>query len=515
MVTQARRRTSLQSTTRYAVYLRCSSDEQADKEYSTIDTQRELTEQYVREHRGVITKVYSDEGRSGTNLQRPGWKDLLCDAESGRFDAVVVTYMSRLARGPKYYVAEHLLEACHVRIETVKEFFGDDMPGYMNKQITQFMDGMYCKQVSQFTRTKMEQMAANGYFCGGMPPFGYTKEVIDGAAAGKGKEPPKRLIPEPAEAEVVREAFELFTASRSLSSVRDLLNSKTTRKWNTDRAKYLLRNEVYLGILAFGDWRNEDAYEPIVDRELWDAVNEVLASHKTVRPARTTEYAFYLRGRLTCPHCGCIYTPYPCKSGTVLYYACINGMKKRSICPVMRINVKALHYSILREIERAARHNTVMRRIISDSGGWQTIGDDTRAIRGQLGKKKQLLGVQVGNIANAIAMGGDMAGLVGKMKKLEQELAQVDQDIKRTDAKIHQATIKRPVAMDVQNSWSELLDLWPELTELEREEALGSVVQKVEVTTKNLVHLELSPIAEFRGSKFVTTPKRERGSDSN
>ncbi len=156
-----------------------------------------------------------------------------------------------------------------------------------------------------------------------------------------------------------------------------------------------------------------------------------------------------------------------------------------------------------------------MRRIISDSGGWQTIGDDTRAIRGQLGKKKQLLGVQVGNIANAIAMGGDMAGLVGKMKKLEQELAQVDQDIKRTDAKIHQATIKRPVAMDVQNSWSELLDLWPELTELEREEALGSVVQKVEVTTKNLVHLELSPIAEFRGSKFVTTPKRERGSDSN
>ena len=343
-------------------------------------------------------------------------------------------------------------------METVKESFGDDMSGYMGKQVTQFMDGMYCKQVSLYTRTKMEQMAARGYFCGGVPPFGYRKEIVSDALAGKGKEPPKRLVSEPEEAEIVRQAFAMFLNTRSLATVRDYLVSVTKRSWNTDRVKYLLRNEVYLGILAFGDWRNEAAHEAIIDRDIWQEARDVLDAHKTVRPARTQEYAFYLRGRLQCPHCGCIYTPYPA-SGTVLYYACMYGMKKRTCCPVMRINAEALHNTVLREIEHAARHRTVMHRIIAESGGWQTADDEVKTHRGQLGKKKQLLEVQIGNIANAIALGGSLEGLVGKMKKLEQEKTLVVQEMQRLDKEIRQSTIKRPTAEQVQEAWGELVDI--------------------------------------------------------
>ena len=93
-------------TTRYAIYLRCSSDDQAQGDFTTLDTQRELNTEYVAE-RGVLIKEYSDEGKTGTNIKRPGLEALIRDARAKMFDIVVVTYMSRLARGEAYHVAEY------------------------------------------------------------------------------------------------------------------------------------------------------------------------------------------------------------------------------------------------------------------------------------------------------------------------------------------------------------------------------------------------------------------------
>src|SRR5687767_2604126 len=95
---------------RYAPYLRCSNDDQAHGDFTTIDTQRELNTRYVAQKGGILFRTYSEEGKSGTNLNRPGWEELLREAKAGLFDVVVVTYMSRLARGEAYHVAEYLLK---------------------------------------------------------------------------------------------------------------------------------------------------------------------------------------------------------------------------------------------------------------------------------------------------------------------------------------------------------------------------------------------------------------------
>src|SRR5437870_1246644 len=108
------------SVTRYAIYLRCSSDDQAQGDFTTIDTQRELNQRHILEHGGTLVNEYTDEGKTGTNLKRTGWQELLRDAQAGMFDVVVVTYMSRLARGEGYHVAEYLLKEAGVRIELVR-----------------------------------------------------------------------------------------------------------------------------------------------------------------------------------------------------------------------------------------------------------------------------------------------------------------------------------------------------------------------------------------------------------
>src|SRR5437016_2266155 len=109
-------RESSNSQSRYAIYLRCSTDDQGEGDFTTIDVQRDLNREHVSNVCGTVFNVYCDEGISGTTLNRPGWKRLLADAQARKFDAVVITYMSRLGRGDAYTVAEWQLREANVRV---------------------------------------------------------------------------------------------------------------------------------------------------------------------------------------------------------------------------------------------------------------------------------------------------------------------------------------------------------------------------------------------------------------
>jgi hypothetical protein len=66
---------------------------------------------------------------------------------------------------------------------------------------------------------------------------------------------------------------------------------------------------------------------------------------------------------------------------------------------------------------------------------------------------------------------------------------------KEADQEIASATIVRPTAAQVQEAWSEILRVWEVLTEDERGDLLGSIVQVVEMTEKESVTLELLPMS--------------------
>lgn len=102
----------------YALYLRCSNDDQS-QDYTAIDTQREINTKYVQEHGGILVGEYSDKEK----LLRPGLQCLLNDAKARKFDVVVCTDMSRLARGMKFSILEHLLSEEQAEVEIAQEYF--------------------------------------------------------------------------------------------------------------------------------------------------------------------------------------------------------------------------------------------------------------------------------------------------------------------------------------------------------------------------------------------------------
>lgn len=73
-----------------AVYCRLSQDDGSAGESGSIQTQRTLLTQYCKEHSIQIVDYYCDDGWSGTNFERPEFKRMIDDIESGKINTVTV-----------------------------------------------------------------------------------------------------------------------------------------------------------------------------------------------------------------------------------------------------------------------------------------------------------------------------------------------------------------------------------------------------------------------------------------
>ena len=85
---------------RCAIYTRKSTEEGLDKEFNTLEAQREAGENYVlsQKHQGwkIIPEHYDDGGFSGGNMNRPALERLLEDINAGKVDMIVVYKIDRL-----------------------------------------------------------------------------------------------------------------------------------------------------------------------------------------------------------------------------------------------------------------------------------------------------------------------------------------------------------------------------------------------------------------------------------
>src|SRR5271168_1962274 len=101
-MSQANGRAASSRPTRCAIYTRKSTEEGLQKEFNTLDAQRDAGEAYIRSqaHEGwvCLPDRYDDGGFSGGNMDRPALQQLLADIEAGKIDAVIVYKLDRLSR---------------------------------------------------------------------------------------------------------------------------------------------------------------------------------------------------------------------------------------------------------------------------------------------------------------------------------------------------------------------------------------------------------------------------------
>ena len=209
------------------LYLRLSRDDSAmdadsgRTESISIGSQRELLRSFVRSRRDMeIYDTYVDDGYSGINFDRPGFKRMMEDVRAGKVDCIIVKDLSRFGRD--YIEAGRLIQkdlpALNVRFIAVTDHFDSLTADYNETSLVlpvkNFVNDSYCRDISGKVRSHQKVKREKGEFIGAFAVYGYCKD-------GKDK---NRLVPDSYAAQIVKNIFDWKLDGMSCAAIAGKLN---------------------------------------------------------------------------------------------------------------------------------------------------------------------------------------------------------------------------------------------------------------------------------------------------
>src|SRR5262245_40021059 len=166
---------------RCAIYTRKSTDEGLDRDFNSLDAQREAAESYVASQAGngwvLAVNRYDDGGFSGGNLERPALKRLVTDIEAGAVQRVVVYKIDRLTRSLMDFAElARTFESRDVGIVSVTQQF-DTSTSYGRLTLNMLLSFAQFERemVSDRTRDKLRAARRKGKFTGGLLLLGFDR----------------------------------------------------------------------------------------------------------------------------------------------------------------------------------------------------------------------------------------------------------------------------------------------------------------------------------------------------
>ena len=239
-----------------AAYLRLSN---------SIVNQRELIEQYISNKDDLqIVDYYIDDGYSGTNFNRPGFRRLLQDMKNKKINCIIVKDLSRFARShieaDMYF--ENIFPSLNIRfISVIENIDSFENPDSMDNLIVPFknlLNDAYAKDISKKVKSALLTKRLNGEFIGTSATYGYLKNP---------KDKHKLIIDEEASKNVIK-IFNDIIEGKTASEIANELNSNNVltpasykiknnnievdKKWNVKMINVILQNRVYTGDLIQG-----------------------------------------------------------------------------------------------------------------------------------------------------------------------------------------------------------------------------------------------------------------------
>jgi site-specific DNA recombinase len=308
---------SLSATKRAAAYVRVSSEEQVDG--FSLDAQDRAIESYCRENGFDIVARYRDEGKSARTddlAKRPAFKQLLEDADAGRFDLVICHKNDRFARNRRVaFDAFHRLGSAGVGYISISENMDYSTPaGQLMLTMLVGLSAWYSDNLSQETAKGKRERKAQGLW-NGLLPFGTTKgpygvPVLDREICYCDVATKRQIVP----AEGVLLAFELAAGGKSDREIARALNDAGYRTsgnrgmnpFTKDTVRPMLQNRFYVGELPDGErgWL-PGKHGVLIDPALFARAQAARAAN-TSRPRWTESrrQPWALSGVAICGGCG-------------------------------------------------------------------------------------------------------------------------------------------------------------------------------------------------------------------
>ncbi len=317
------------------LYARLSQEDLLQGESNSIRNQKMILQKYADDHGFRNSKFYVDDGYSGANFDRPGFKEMMSDIQAGKVGTVIVKDQSRLGRD--YLQTGMLMEITFpqydVRFIAINDGVDSDNGISDFSGIKNYFNDFYARDTSRKIRAVIKAKGERGERISTATPYGYMRDP----------EHPKKLTPDPETAPVVRRIFDMYANGIGIVKICDTLSAEKiicpgsylfqrtgdrSGRPNLDRpyhwaqttVRSILSNREYTGdtvnfktytksnklkkrlkndpenILIF-----ENTHEAIVDRKTFDLVQKHFAGRK--RPDKQGEMDKFA-GYVFCGDCG-------------------------------------------------------------------------------------------------------------------------------------------------------------------------------------------------------------------
>lgn len=370
-----------------ALYCRLSRDDDYQGESNSIGNQKKILMKYAKDLGYKKTKYYVDDGFTGTNFNRPGFREMLTDIENGMIGIVIVKDLSRFGRNylqVGYYIEEYFPEN-DIRLVAVNDGFDsldgeDDFIPFKN-----IINEWYAKDISRKVKSSRRIRGLAGEPITS-PVYGYIRDPDN--------------LPfwkiEPEAAEVVKRIFRMTIEGYGTEQIAKALEKDKVlrpqaywakkginisgRKANTPKYRWsnvtinnMLRKREYMGdIVNFKSYaksfknkkryKNEEedmaifegVHEAIISREDWEIVQK-LKDRGKAKKEWLTEDNFFM-GLLRCSDCGNRLNFNCSKDKGVPYYICknYNGNRGGTCDDTHYIRADALKAAVTLELKKLA-----------------------------------------------------------------------------------------------------------------------------------------------------------------
>lgn len=322
------------------MYLRLSRADDKEEEFDpseSIKNQREFVTRYILDNGWNLYDEYVDDGYTGTNFNRPDFQRMIQDIENGYINLIIVKDLSRFGRNyvrTGMYIDEYF-PLKDVRFIAINDGIDTFKKNNSNNELCGFkgiMNDMYSADISKKIRTSFNTKRQNGQFIGAFAPYGYQKDPNN----------KNKLIIDPEASLVVKRIFNMRLSGIGNEAIMRTLNNEdvpcptkykqlkgSTYKnanivhfvWRAETIKDILRNPVYIGHMAQRRCERisykvrkhkkiprknwivvENTHEPIIDKETYNTVQELLNQKAYGKTEKKTEHL--LSGLLVCGDCG-------------------------------------------------------------------------------------------------------------------------------------------------------------------------------------------------------------------
>jgi site-specific DNA recombinase len=389
---------------RCAIYTRVSTEHGLDQEFNSLDAQYDAASAYIKSqaHAGwtLIRSRYDDRGYSGGSTDRPDLQRLLHDIRAGKIDVIVVYKVDRLTRSlADFAKLVELFDAHGVSFVSVTQQFNTTTSmGRLTLNVLLSFAQFEREVTSERIRDKIAASKRKGLWVGGPLPLGYHKK--DGKIA---------VIEDEAERvrQIYRRYLELDGVNALVRDLRERNFRSKSRLLATGATRgdvlfcrgslfYLLRNRFYIGEVKYKDEILPGEQPAIMDRALFDAVQQKLTEQWTTQSTARNASDYLLTGLLFDDAGHRMVPTHATKSGVRYRYyvslphlhgesktASVGSVSRIPATDIEEVTVKSLHEHLIARKEKPSSSGTQVgnRKVLQDSIARINVHEDHLAIR--------------------------------------------------------------------------------------------------------------------------------------